>query len=597
MSTFGRRALAVCAVIFTLCAAPATVRGGQRHPVTFNKDVAPLIFEHCTACHRPGEVAPFSLMTYEDVRSRARLIADATARRFMPPWMPEPGHGEFDGSRRLSDTDIQTIQEWVDEGAVEGDVKDRPATPVYTPGWQLGQPDVVLMMSDAFLMPASGSDVFRNFVLPVPVQSRRDVRAVEFRPNTPAIHHARILVDELRESRWRDNQGEGVGFGGMDAPGAHFPEGHFLGWAPGKSPSVTKLPWSLDPATDLVVQAHLRPTGRQERVQVSVGLYFADKPPPTVPLMARLGNQTFDIPAGESNFVVSDSYVLPVDVDVLRISPHAHYLGKRMIVSARTRDGRVERLLSIPAWDFNWQDDYEYAKPVSLPRGTTIFMYYVFDNSAGNPHNPNVPPAKVSFGPEATDEMAELLLQVIPKKASETGTLRADLTRKTLMTDIAGDEKRVAQNPRDFEARNSLGAHYVSVGRIDDAVEQFKAAIAVAPTHAVAHYNLAVIAVARGKMAEAEQGFRQAIASRPEYPEALSNLGVVLRREGRLNEAVANFRRALELKPDLSTARNNLGLALLGMDRPDDALEHYREWVRLQPESAAAYDEIGRAHV
>lgn len=596
MSSFWRGALAACAVLLTLNALPATVRGGQQHPLTFNKDVAPLIFEHCTACHRPGEVAPFSLMTYEDVRSRARLIADATARRFMPPWMPEPGHGEFGGTRRLSDTEIETIQEWVEGGAVEGDVKDRPAVPVYTPGWQLGEPDVVLRMPEAFLMPASGPDVFRNFVLAVPVQSRRYVRAVEFRPNTTAIHHARILVDESRESRWRDNKGEGVGFGGMDAPGAHFPEGHFLGWAAGKSPSVTKLPWTLDPATDLVVQAHLRPTGRQERVQVSVGLYFAEKPPALTPLMVRLGNQTFDIPAGDSNFVVSDSYVLPVDVDVLRISPHAHYLGKRMIVSARTRDGRVERLLSIPSWDFNWQEDYEYAKPVSLPRGTTIFMYYVFDNSAANPHNPNVPPSRVSFGPEATDEMAELLLQVIPKKPSESGTLKADLTRKTLMTDIAGDEKRVALNPHDPDARNSLGAHYVSVGRIDNAVEQFKAAIAAAPTHAVAHYNLAVIAVARGRFAEAEEGFRQALASRPEYPEALSNLGVVLRREGKLPEAVLNFRRALELKPDLSTARNNLGRALLDMDRPAEALEHYRDWVRIQPESAAAYDGLAAAY-
>ena len=206
MSSFGRGALAGCAVILTLCALPATIRGGQRHPVTFNKDVAPLIFEHCTACHRPGEVAPFSLMTYDDVRSRARLIADATARRFMPPWMPEPGHGELSGSRRLSDGEIQTIQEWVEDGAVEGDVKDRPAIPVYTPGWQLGQPDVVLMMPEAFTMPASGPDLFRNFVLPVPLPSRRYVRAVEFRPNTQAIHHARILVDDSRESRWRDSR-------------------------------------------------------------------------------------------------------------------------------------------------------------------------------------------------------------------------------------------------------------------------------------------------------------------------------------------------------------------------------------------------------
>ena len=535
-------------------------------------------------------------MTYDDVRTRARLIAEATARRFMPPWMPEPGHGEFGGSRRMSDQEIQTIQTWVDDGAAEGEAGDRPAIPVYTQGWQLGHPDVVLMMPEAFVMPATGADVFRNFVLPVPIPSRRYVRALEFRPGGPAIHHARILVDESRESRWRDARSEGIGFGGMDAPGAHFPEGHFLGWAAGKSPSVTRLPWPLDAASDLVVQAHLKPTGRPERVQVSVGLYFADKAPANSPLMVRLGNQTFDIPAGDANYVVADSYELPVDVDVLRIYPHAHYLGKRMMVSARTRDGRVERLLSIPSWDFNWQEDYEYAKPVSLQRGTTIFMYYIYDNSSGNPRNPHVPPSPVGFGPEATDEMAELLLQVVPKKPAESGTLKADLARKTLMTGIAGEEKRVAQNPRDVDARNALGAHYVSVGRIDDAVTQFRAAIAVAPTHAVAQYNLAVIALSRGRFDEAGKGFRLALASRPDYPEALSNLGVVLRRDGRLNEAVMSFRRALELKPDMSTARNNLGRTLLEMDRGDDALEIFREYVRLQPDSAVAFDGLASAY-
>jgi Flp pilus assembly protein TadD len=223
-------------------------------------------------------------------------------------------------------------------------------------------------------------------------------------------------------------------------------------------------------------------------------------------------------------------------------------------------------------------------------------MYYIYDNSESNARNPHVPPMRVSFGPEATDEMAELLLQVVPKKASEAGTLRADLARKTLMTDIAGDEKRVAGNPRDFEARNSLGAHYVSAGRIDNAVEQFRAAIAVAPTHAVAQYNLAVIALSRGRFDEAANGFKLALASRPDYPEALSNLGVVLRREGRLNEALANFRRALELKPDMSTARNNLGRTLLEMDRPADALEQFREYVRLQPDSAVAFDGLAAAY-
>jgi tetratricopeptide (TPR) repeat protein len=382
----------------------------------------------------------------------------------------------------------------------------------------------------------------------------------------------------------------------MDAPGAHFPDGHFLGWAAGKSPSATSLPWAIEAGSDLVVQMHLKPTGRPESVQISIGLYFSNKPPDASPIVVRLGTRTFDIPAGAENHVVSDSYVLPVDVDVLRIYPHAHYLGKRMMVTARTRGGRVERLLSIPRWDFNWQDDYEYARPVSLARGTTISMYYVYDNSPANPHNPHVPPAPVRFGPEATDEMAELLLQVVPKKAADAGTLRADTTRKNLLTDIAGEEKRVAERPDDVDGRNALGVHYMQMGRVDDAVEQFTAALRIAPSLAVANYNLGVVAMGRGLVGEAADRLQRALTARPDYPEAHVNFGVLLLRAGRLNEAVGHFRSALALKPDNGPAHNNLGRALLQMDRPDEALAEFRELVRLQPNNPTALDSLAQAH-
>jgi tetratricopeptide (TPR) repeat protein len=589
------RRLPAFTVLAVSVAAP--VAAADDPAITFNEHIAPIIFQHCTPCHRPGEVAPFSLLTYDDARGRARLIADATEQRFMPPWMPEADEGEFDGDRSLSEADIKAIRQWVDGGAVEGESGVRPATPTFAAGWQFGRPDLVLTMADAFVMPSSGPDVFRNFVLSVPIKSRRYVRAVEFRPGgTRAIHHARMLVDETRESRWRDARDEAVGFGGMDAPGAHFPDGHFLGWAAGKSPSATSLPWAIEAGSDLVVQVHLKPTGRPESVQISIGLYFSNKPPDASPIVVRLGTRTFDIPAGAENHVVSDSYVLPVDVDVLRIYPHAHYLGKRMMVTARTRGGRVERLLSIPRWDFNWQDDYEYARPVSLARGTTISMYYVYDNSPANPHNPHVPPAPVHFGPEATDEMAELLLQVVPKKAADAGTLRADTTRKNLLTDIAGEEKRVAERPDDVDGRNALGVHYIQMGRVDDAVEQFTAALRIAPSLAVANYNLGVVAMGRGLVGEAADRLQRALTARPDYPEAHVNFGVLLLRAGRLNEAVGHFRSALALKPDNGPAHNNLGRALLQMDRPDEALAEFRELVRLQPNNPTALDSLAQAH-
>jgi tetratricopeptide (TPR) repeat protein len=588
-------------VLVSSLAIPAPLAGqpsgaGPR-PVTFNRDIAGIIFQHCTSCHRTGEAAPFTLQTYEDVRQRAQLIADTTAQRYMPPWMPEPEVGEFEGVRRLTETQIDLIRQWVADGAPEGDRRDLPHPPAFTAGWQLGPPDLVVSMPAAFAMPADGPDLFRNFVLPLSIRSRRYVRAVEFRPGgAKSIHHARILLDDTRESRWRDDRDPGVGFAGMDAPGARFPEGHFLGWAAGKSATQSSLSWPLEPGSDLVVQMHLKPTGRAESIRASIGFYFSNKPPTSSPVMLRLGPQTVDIPPGETDHVISDSYELPVDAEALRISPHAHYLGRDIAVAARMPDGRVERLLHITHWDFNWQDDYEYSHPVSLPRGSSIQMRYVYDNSENNPHNPNVPPARVRFGPLATDEMAELIVQLVPKRPGDLGTLRADVARKTLMTSIAGEEKRVADSPDDVETRNLLGTHYVQTGRADAAVAQFEAALRVNPDHAITNYNLAVMAIGRQEYEIAQKHFQRALTTRPDYPEAHTNFGVLLKRTGKLNEAVGHFRAALAVKPGNAAARNNLGLVLLELRRPDEAVVQFQELVRLQPENPQALDALASAY-
>jgi Tfp pilus assembly protein PilF len=315
-------------------------------------------------------------------------------------------------------------------------------------------------------------------------------------------------------------------------------------------------------------------------------LYFSNKAPSTAPVMLRLGSRTFDIPPGESDYVVSDSYILPVDAEALRIYPHAHYLGKDIWVTARMPDGRTERLLHIPHWDFNWQDDYEYANPVSLPRGSAIVMRYVFDNSENNPHNPVVPPVRVRFGPQATDEMAELLVQVVPKRPS----------RKMLLTDIAGEEKRIADVPGDVDTRNSLGVHYMQISRADEALAQFKAAIRLDPGHAVANYNLAVLAMGRQQYDEAREYFERALSTRPDYPEAHTNYGVLLQRTGKPADAVSHFRAALVVKPGNAAARNNLGRTLLQQGRPDEAIQQFQEWVRIQPENATAIDLLASAY-
>jgi hypothetical protein len=395
------RVAAVC-----VCAGVVSVEAAER-PLTFNRDVAPIIFQNCTPCHRPGESGPFTLLSYDDVKQRAQQIVTTTEHRFMPPWKPDPEFRRFEGERWLDPDDIDTLREWVDGGAVEGDPRDRPTPPRFTDGWQLGKPDLVLTMREAFTVPAEGKDLFRNFVLPVPFNECKYVQAIEFRPgNAKVVHHARILLDETGELRQRDLDEPGPGFEGMDAPGAHFPDGHFLGWAAGKMPRRADVAWPLPARTDFIVQMHLKPTGRSESVKASIGLYFTNKAPAIHPVLLRFGSKTIDIQAGDSDYVVIDSYTLPVPAKALSIYPHAHYLAREMTVVAEMPDGGTERLLRISDWDFNWQDEYEYIEPVDLPKGARLVMRYVYDNSAINPRNPSSPPRRVLTGPTATTRWA-----------------------------------------------------------------------------------------------------------------------------------------------------------------------------------------------
>ena len=583
--------------LLAFAASASAQRTAAPDPVTYSEDVAPILLTHCASCHRPGEAAPFNLLTYDDARQRARQIAESVEHRFMPPWKPKPGIGEFDNERRLTEAEIHTLQQWVADGVLEGDPKQLPAVPAFTPGWQLGKPDLIVTMPEAYELPAAGADVFRNFVLPVPLKRSQWISAIEFRPgNAKVVHHARVLLDGTHEIRRRDSLDPAPGFGGMDVPGARFPDGHFLGWAPGKIASRDGFPWALDPGTDLVVQMHLKPTGRSERVQASIGLYFTNKPPATVPVMLRLGSKTIDIPPGEARHVVTDSYVLPVDADARRIYPHAHYLAREMTVHVRMPDGSVEGLLHIPDWDFNWQDDYEYRQPVALPRGSTLVMRYTYDNSAENPRNPHQPPARVRFGSETTDEMGELLVQLVPRASGDLAELRADVARKTLGEDVAGEEKRVADNPEDFETRNALGVHYMQLGRVDEAIGQLEQALAISPGHAVSHYNLGVIALNRNDVSQAVARFERAIAARPDYVEAHSNLGVVLDHVGRADEAIVHYRRAVASNADHFSARNNLGIALLRRGATDEGIESLREAQRLRPADPMVLDHLASAY-
>ena len=281
-------------------------------------------------------------------------------------------------------------------------------------------------MREAFAVPAEGNDLFRNFVLPVPFNELKYVQAIEFRPgNGKVVHHARILLDETGDLRQRDLDDPGPGFEGMDAQGAHFPEGHFLGWAPGRCRAAKKSPgrWREDRPDRPGASETDRPA--RDR-QASIGLYFTNKAPAIHPALLRFGSKTIDIPPGESRYVVTDSYTLPVHGQGPQHLPARALSGARDDRHRGNAGRRNERLLRISDWDFNWQDEYEYIEPVDLPKGATLVMRYVYDNSAANPRNPSTPPRRVVTGPDGNDEMGELLIQLLAANAADAALLGAE---------------------------------------------------------------------------------------------------------------------------------------------------------------------------
>lgn len=564
---------------------------------TFDRDVAPIIFRHCIACHHPDAAAPFSLLTYESVRSRAKLIADVTNRRYMPPWKPEPGYGEFVGARRLPDDDIDTIQRWVAAGSPEGRVSDLPSAPRWTKGWQLGTPDLVIRMPEAFELGPEGPDVLRNFVIPIPVQSARYVKAVEFHPGTThVVHHATMRIDKTSASRRLDEEDPAPGYDGLFAPSAEYPDGYFLGWTPGQAlpPTSRDLAWHLNPGSDLVVQLHLMRTGRLEHVQVTIGLFFTPVAPQRTLPMLRLGRQDIDILPAQKKYVISDSYRLPVDAEIYAVQPHAHYRAKEIKGYATLPDGTTQWLIYIRDWDFNWQEQYYYRKPLPLPKGTTLSMQYTYDNSAENSRNPQLPPRRVRWGPNSTDEMGDLLIQLAPRSRADLALLERELDWKHRHDDIAGYETMLSVTPDRVSLHDGVGLLYMDEGNLASAIAHFQESVRLAPTSAARHFNLGWALSVGGRSDEAVTEYEKTLRINPNYVNAHNNLGSVMAAQGRSAEAMAHYRHALEIDPTSAEAHNNLGSVLLYLGRTDQAFDHLRRALELRSAFPDAHYNMAR---
>jgi hypothetical protein len=394
--------------------------------VTFNKHVAPILWKHCAECHHDGAVGPFPLVSYKDAARRAKFIRDVTATRRMPPWRAEPGHGPFTNERRLDEAELRTIARWVEAGAPEGERKDLPAPPTFPEGWQLGKPDLVLKMPASFKVPATGPDVYRCFVLPVPTAEDRMVAAVEFHPgNRRAIHHASFFLDNSGQGRKREKQNRDgqPGYTSFGGPGI-TPLGGLGGWGlaalPRFLPDGTGM--ILPEGCDLVMQIHYHPTGKVETDRSELGVYFARKP--ATKFVTTFISRTTDIaipPGAKRHRVTCQSAPLPVDVTVLTVTPHMHFLGREIYTTAVLPGGKKLPLVSIKDWDFHWHERYQFKTPLRLPKGTVVHVEAFYDNSADNPKNPNSPPKLVKYGNNLTDEMVSAHLEVIADS-------RADLT-------------------------------------------------------------------------------------------------------------------------------------------------------------------------
>ena len=449
----------------------------QAKDVTFTEDVAPIVFNNCTGCHRPGEAAPFTLMNYAEVKSHGRLIATVTGSRRMPPWKASGSDYEFRGARSLDDADIQTIQKWVEAGMPEGDPQKLPKMPAFTQGWELGQPDLVVSMPEPYIVPASGRDIYRNFVLPLNLTEDKWVRAVDFRPQARAVvHHSLFFLDDTGAARAEDAKDPLPGYDGGMAGGltvnrngglqallglvgrgaastdprtsgrdlASAPDaggmvsrvsGGLGGWALGARAKMLPddLAYFVPKGSDLILSTHFHPDGKEEKEASTIGLYFANKAPTKKftgvqlpPVFGALAG--LDIPAGDKHYQIHDSFVLPVDVKAFGAGAHAHYIAKDMTLTATYPDGTVKKLLWIQDWDFAWQEQYAYKDYVLLPKGTRLDGTITYDNSVDNVRNPSNPPKRVTWGEQSTDEMGSVGIQVVAANEADLPILQRAYT-------------------------------------------------------------------------------------------------------------------------------------------------------------------------
>jgi mono/diheme cytochrome c family protein/peroxiredoxin len=440
-----------CPIQLTIPKASAPKDGAPQ--ITYSEHIAPLLQRNCQQCHRPGGIGPFALMNYDQALAWADDIRRFTADGSMPPWKPVEGWGDFRNRRSMSHEEIQQIDRWVQAGCPEGDRSRLPPPPQFVDGWTLGEPDFILGPSEPYTVSSDGKDEYRCFVLPTNFDDDQYVVALEVLPgNMRVVHHVIAFIDTSGRSNKLDAADSGPGYTTTQATPGFLPVSGLGGWAPGNVPD--RLPDGmakvLPKGANVVMQVHYHKTGKAEIDQTRLGVHLAKKPIeravrvlPVMPFGGPLSGM--EIPAGADHHEIRCSVTLPVDMQAIGVTPHMHLLGKDMQLTATSPDGRVERLLYVKNWDFNWQEGYKFRRPVALARGTRIDMVAHFDNSTANQNNPRNPPEVVGWGEQTFDEMCIAFLEWAPQQpAKDRAELKVPPTREVLrfMLECQGPNRR-----------------------------------------------------------------------------------------------------------------------------------------------------------
>lgn len=379
---------------------------------TFHLDVAPIVFQHCAECHRPGEIGPMPLTTYEEVFAYGEFIEFVTASGYMPPWTPDNTYSHFVGERVLTENELATLSAWVAAGKPEGDPADNPGLPQYPEGSQIGEPDLVLAMAEPYEHGGDMTDQYQVFVLPGDPNADLSIRALEVRPgNRNVAHHAILGLDVSGTAQALDANDPDPGYESFGSFGFDAASNFFGGWVPGAA-TVTYPPGigrTVPAGADVLLQMHYGPSPVTALDQTEVNVFFSEEPIEREVQTTFMGPQHLDqffyLPANQTR-TFHGTMEVSTDVSLISIVPHCHLIGKSWEVFATSPNNQdTIPLIAIPDWDFNWQGFFTFPTLTKIPQGYTLHGIATYDNTMNNPFNPNSPPQNVTFGEGTEDEM------------------------------------------------------------------------------------------------------------------------------------------------------------------------------------------------